>query len=136
VNSLSDARVLWDFGTCCNKFGAINTSGRDDSPRFQLPVGWNTLDDFVDALKDQILWEADLERPSPSFWIAFHVPLLGIAMLGWVLLVIGVITAILRPPGESDFHEQSFRSVSDAHLLSDENQAPERRRDFVGFNLS
>jgi hypothetical protein len=131
VSAFERSRELWE------EIGAVNIAGPDERPQFRLPVGWNRLDDFIEAVTDHIISMTDREwMPSPEFWLAVHVPLLAIASVGWILLVVGLIAAVLRPPGELELREPSYQSVSDARLLTGDDQALARRPGLGGFNFS
>jgi hypothetical protein len=118
------------------KFGGIDIGQVDGDEMFQLPIGWNRLDDFKENVKDEIWSQTyELMLAFPWFWIAFHVPLLGIASIGWVLLVIGIIAALIVRPETLD--AQELPSVTASPLINSlGDEALGGRTGVLDFNSS
>jgi hypothetical protein len=123
------------------KFGGVNSGTSAGYALYQLPAGWDRLDDFRDSLRDELSSEIyDVAFSELWAWIAFHVPLLAIASIGWILLVTGVIAALRvradAAPEGSGFQEFPFQSVSGTPLLNTGDQTLESRTGFPDFDGS
>jgi hypothetical protein len=100
-----------DFKVCKREFerriaqwravAAENVTRPGESPRFELPVGWDHLPEFesaaVDAYRRRVRTVLLLD---PWFWLIFHAPLLGMGIVGWVSLVIGLFVGGVRRHNE------------------------------------
>jgi hypothetical protein len=87
-------------------FGAESVSSSDQSQTFQLPVGWKRLDDFEDSADAVLQFQVrQLVLTTPWFWLVVHAPLLGIACVGWALVVIGLICLVTASEANKPFSE-------------------------------
>jgi hypothetical protein len=89
-----------DFETSTNKwakFGGVNISQPNESQTFQLPRGWNSPDKLEEYLKSQS--QSDLHLAlltQPKSWYVFNTPLFAISIVGWILLIVGIIVGLLN----------------------------------------
>jgi hypothetical protein len=77
-------------------FGGVNVTPLNSSQEFQLPEGWNRVDEIESYLKsDAAGLLATVLLVTTDSWFVFNTTLLAMGLVGWVGIVLGLVSGVI-----------------------------------------